>query len=135
LSRRISSRRNSEAGFTMIEAVVALALLSIILAAIGSLVARNVRGAQQLEQHTALMQTARLIASRLPQEGQPLPTELAGREAGYRWQMRISPFVDADAAIPDSPFVPQRVELRVQSSTGAIVSLETVRLQYRGERQ
>jgi general secretion pathway protein I len=119
----------------MIEAVVALALLSIILAAIGSLVARNVRGAQQLEQHTALMQTARLIASRLPQEGEPLPTQLAGREAGYRWQMRISPFMDTDAAIPDSPFIPRRVELRVQSPTGAIVSLETVRLQYRDERQ
>ncbi|WP_246791521.1 type II secretion system GspH family protein [Bradyrhizobium commune] len=119
----------------MIEAVIALALLSIVLAAVGSLVARNVRGAQQLEQHTALMQTARLIASRLPQEGQPLPTELSGREAGYRWQMRISPFVDADTAVPDSPFVPQRVELRVQSPTGAIVSFETVRLQYRDGRQ
>lgn len=119
----------------MIEAVVALALLSIVLAAIGSLVARNVRGARQLEQHTALMQTARLIASRLPQEGQPLPAELAGREAGYRWQMRISPFTDADTAIPDSPFVPQRVELRVRSPSGAIVSLETVRLQIRDERQ
>lgn len=135
MSRRISSRHHSEAGFTMIEAVVALALVSIVLAAIGSLVARNVRGAQQLEQHTALMQTARLIASRLPQGGQPLPTELAGREAGYRWQMRISPFVDDETAVADSPFIPRRIELRVQSPTGAIVSLETVRLQYREERQ
>lgn len=116
----------------MIEAVVALALVSIVVAAIGSLVARNVRGAQQ---HTALMQTARLIASRLPQGGQPLPAELAGREAGYRWQMRISPFVDDETAVADSPFIPRRIELRVQSPTGAIVSLETVRLQYREERQ
>jgi general secretion pathway protein I len=119
----------------MIEAVVALALVSIVLAAIGSLVARNVRGAQQLEQHVALVQTARLIASRLPQGAQPFPTELAGRVSGYRWQMRISPFVDEDMAVPDSPFVPRRIELRVQSPTGAIVSLETVRLQYQDERQ
>jgi general secretion pathway protein I len=119
----------------MIEAVVALALVSIVLAAIGSLVARNVRGAQQLEQHVALMQTARLIASRLPQGAQPLPTELAGKESGYRWQMRISPFAIEDAGIPDSPLVPRRIELRVQSPTGAIVSLETVRLQYRDQRE
>ena len=117
----------------MIEAVVALALVSIVLAAIGSLVARNVRGAQQLEQHTALMQMARLIASRLPQGGEPLPPELAGKEAGFRWQMRISTFVNEDTAVPDSPLIPRRVELRVQSPTGAIVSLETVRLQYREE--
>jgi general secretion pathway protein I len=119
----------------MIEAVVALALVAIVLAAIGSLVARNVRGEQQLEQHVALMQTARLIASGLPQGAQPLPTELAGRVSGYRWQMRISPFLEEDAMVAESQFIPRRIELRVQSPGGAIVSLETVRLQNRDERQ
>jgi len=119
----------------MIEAVVALALVSIVLAAVGALVARNVRGELQLEQHVALMQTARLIAAGLPQGAQPLPTELAGRVSGYRWQMRISPFLDEDSLIPESQFIPQRIELRVQSPTGAIVSLETVRPQSRDERR
>lgn len=119
----------------MIEAVVALAIVSIVLAAIGSLVASNVRGAHHLEQHVALTQTARLIASGIPRGGEPGPNDLAGEVSGYRWQMRISPFLDGGAVVAESPFIPERVELRVQSPTGAIVSLETVRLQNRDERR
>jgi general secretion pathway protein I len=134
LSRRISAKDNGESGFTMIEAVVALALVMIVLAAIGSLVATNARGARALEQHVALMETARLIASGIPHSGEPLPNDLAGEVTGYRWQMRVSPFVGGDSVIPESRFLPQRIELRVQSPSGVIASFETVRLQHRDER-
>lgn len=130
MSRRIASRRSAEDGFTMIEAVVALALVTILLASIGSLVAVNARGAQSLERHVALMQSARLIASALPRGGEPLSSDLAGEVSGYRWQMRVSPF-SGGAAIAESRFAPQRIELRVQSPSGAIASFETVRLQRR----
>jgi general secretion pathway protein I len=113
----------------MIEAVVALALVAVVLAAIGQLVASNSRGARILEQHVALTDTARLIASTIPRAGAPLSDDLAGQVSGHRWQMRVSPFVDDVSIIPESRFIPQRIELRVQSPTGAILSLETVRLQ------
>ena len=134
MSRRVTSQESGEGGFTMIEAVVALALVAVILAAIGSLVATNARGALALEQHVALMETARLIASGIPRSGQPLPDDLAGEVSGYRWQMRVSPFVGEDSVIPEARFVPQRIELRVKSPSGAIASFETVRLQSRGGR-
>jgi general secretion pathway protein I len=118
----------------MIEAVVALALVTVVLAAIGSLVATNVRGARNLEQHIILMETARLIASGIPRGGEPLPDDLAGEVSGHRWQMRISPFLGGGSVVPESRFIPQRIELRVQSPSGAIASFETVRLQNRGER-
>jgi general secretion pathway protein I len=117
----------------MIEAVVALALVAIVLAAIGALVATNSRGVQTLDQHTALMQTARMIASTLPRNGEPLPRDLTGEVSGYRWQMQASPFMGAPA-VPESRFIPQRVELRVRSPSGAIASFETVRLQNRDAR-
>jgi general secretion pathway protein I len=132
LSRRTCFEQNGESGFTLIEAVVALALVTVVLAAIGSLVATNARGAQNLQQHVGSMQAARLIASAIPRSGAPLP-DLAGEVSGHRWQMRISPFLEGPV-VPESRFVPQRVELRVQSPTGAIASFETVRLQSRGER-
>lgn len=113
----------------MVEAVIALALVMVVLAAIGSLVATNVRGAAKLEQHVGLMQTARLIASSIPRNGEPFPADLAGEVAGYRWQTRISPFVDGSSVVPESRFIPNRVELRVRSPSGVIASFETVRLQ------
>jgi general secretion pathway protein I len=114
----------------MIEAVVALALVTVVLAAIGSLVATNSRGARNLEQHVALVETARLVASSIPRHGQPLPDHLVGEVSGHRWQMRISPFFGG-SFVPEARFIPQRVELRVRSPGGAILSLETVRLQSR----
>jgi general secretion pathway protein I len=133
LSRSTCSEPDREGGFTVIEAVVALALVAVLLSAIGSLVATNSRGVRELEQHVALIETARLIATGLPRNGEPLPGELAGNLSGYRWEMRLSPFVDQDAAVPDSRFAPVRIELVVRSPTGATVAFETVRLQSRGE--
>jgi general secretion pathway protein I len=101
LSGRILSRQSAESGFTMIEAVVALALVAVVLAAIGTLVATNARGAQTLGQHTALMQTARMIASALPRSGEPLPKDLAGEVSGYRWQMQTSPFFGGGPVVPE----------------------------------
>lgn len=135
MSRRKSSKENSESGFTLIEAVVTLALVAVALAAIGSLVATNARGARALEQHVALMETARLIASGMPQSGEAFPDDLAGEVNGYRWQMRVSPFVGSNLVIPESRFLPRRIELRVQSPSGVIASFETVRLQNRDDRR
>lgn len=131
MSRKTSSSRRGEAGFTMIEAVVALALVTIVLAAIGTLVATNSRGAWKLEQHAALVNAARVVVSTLPRAGAAMPDDLRGQVAGHRWQMRVTPFDDVQA-VPDSQFVPQRVELRVQAPGGAVMSFETIRLQSRG---
>jgi general secretion pathway protein I len=119
----------------MVEAVVALALVTVVLAAIGSLAATTARGTVKLEQHVALMQTARLIASTIPRNGEALADDLAGETSGYRWQMRASPFFGAGFFVAESRFVPQRIELRVQSPSGATVALETVRLQNRNGRR
>jgi general secretion pathway protein I len=129
LSRKISPEQDGQSGFTMIEAVVTLALVTVVLSAIGYLVAANTRGVRILEQHVALMETARLVATSIPRNGETLPDDLTGEMSGDRWQIRLSPFLNGVPAVPESRFVPQRLELRVRSPSGAILTLETVRLQ------
>ncbi|MBC9879632.1 type II secretion system protein [Bradyrhizobium sp. INPA01-394B] len=128
----MARKQNSESGFTMIEAVIALAVVAIVLAAIGSLVASNARGVQFVDDHVALMQTARLIASGIPRNGERFPKDTTGEVDGYRWQMRISPFLIGNGAA-GAQFSPERIELRVRSPAGTTVLLETVRLQNRSE--
>lgn len=132
MTRPLPTEANRESGFTLIEALVALVLIAVILAAIGELVATNSHGERSLERHVGLMETARLIAAGLPRDGEPLPKDLAGVMSGYRWQMRVSPFFERAAPVPGSRFIPVRIELRVRSPSGTMVALETVRLQSAG---
>ncbi|MGJ4996965.1 prepilin-type N-terminal cleavage/methylation domain-containing protein [Bradyrhizobium sp. HKCCYLS3077] len=119
-----------EAGFALVEVLVALVVIAVTLSAIGALAATNTRGVGRLRQHVGLIATIRLVAAGLPRAGEPLPQQLSGELAGHRWQMRVSRFGDINN--DQSRFVPARIELRVRSASGAMMTVETIRLQSRG---
>jgi general secretion pathway protein I len=132
LSHAMASERNGESGFTLIEALVALALVAVLLTAVGSLVASAANGTRTLEQHLALVETARMIASVIPGRGELSSGDLGGEVLGYRWRADVSPFFGGGSApVPSSPWMPQGVLVRIQSPSGAILAIETVRLQKR----
>jgi general secretion pathway protein I len=123
--------RHGVAGFTLIEVLIALAIVSISLAAIGSLMASTIRAMRSIDQRFALVETARAVETGLPDRGE-LTGGLAGDLAGHRWRVDVSPFVAnfVDPRLP-SPWVPQAVVIRVQSPGGAILQVNTVRLRRR----
>ena len=134
MSRSIKVQsRGSSAGFTLIEVVVALAVLAVSLTAIGSLVASNIRATRALDQRLALATTARAILTGLPDREQLTLSNSSGDIAGHRWRLDLLPFV-ADFVDPrrTTPWVPQAVVLRVQSPSGQVLRVDTVRLR-RGE--
>ena len=127
-----SSHDGPTAGFTLIEVLVALAVVAISLVAIGSVMATTTRGVRSLEQHVSLMESARTIATNLPPRAQLVPGSLTGDIYGTRWRVDVVPF--AGAGIPlvaDSQWLPQTIRIRVQSPSGAFLGLDTVRLQRR----
>jgi general secretion pathway protein I len=118
------------AGFTIIEVLIAIAVVAISLTAIGTLTGTTIRGVRSLEQHVALVGTARTVAASLPSRTQLAPGELAGELYGHRWRIGVSPFVDdAIAPAPDSLWIPEIITIRIQSPSGAVLGLKTVRLQ------
>lgn len=130
--RRASpGRKRGDSGFTLIEVLIALAVVSISLAAIGSLMATTVRAMRSIDQHFALVETARTIETGLPDRAD-LTGNLSGDLAGHRWRVNVSPFVAdfVDPRLP-TPWVPQSVVIRVQSPGGAILRVDTIRLQRR----
>ncbi len=128
--------QNSNAGFTLIEALVALAVAAISLAAIGLLMAGNIRGSGRIEQHLGLAETLRAVETGLPDRTGLSTGTLTGEMHDQAWSVDIAPF-PGDFVNPRAAqlWTPQMLVIKVQSPSGAALQLETIRLGRRtGER-
>jgi general secretion pathway protein I len=113
--------------------LIAIAVVAVSLTAIGSLMAASIRGTRSLEQHLALVETTRAIATGLPSRGGLKLGSLSGNLADHRWRVDVTPFGanNVDPRLP-TPWVPQEVVIRVQSPGGGpIMQVNTVRLRRR----
>jgi general secretion pathway protein I len=119
-----------DAGFTIIEVLIALAVVAVSIVAIGSVMSTNVRGVRLLEQHVTLMQTARsVMTADIPPRAELGPGAVSGQQNDYRWQIDIGPLGE-DWAVPDADvaWIPALVRIQVRSPSGAVSDLKTVRL-------
>jgi general secretion pathway protein I len=122
-----------DAGFTIIEVLIALAIVAVGIVAIGSVMATNVRGVRSLEQHVALMQATRTVmAAGIPARAKLGPGALSGQTDDYRWTIEVGP-LGSDWAVPgaDVAWVPELVRIRVRSPSGVTSDIRTVRLIHR----
>jgi len=132
---RVPTNR-SDAGFTILEVLIALAVVAIAIVAIGYVMSTNVRGVRALEDHVALMQTAQtVLTTAIPPRKEMAPGRLAGQIRDYGWQVDIGP-VGGGWVIDnaDVAWIPELVKIRVRSPSGAAIDLETVRLM-RGQKR
>jgi general secretion pathway protein I len=132
VTRPSTDRRTDrpDAGFTIIEVLVALALVAVVIVAIGSVMATNVRGVRSFEQHVALTQAARAVMTNgIPPRAGLHAGASSGQIDGYRWTVDVSPLGGEWSGPPaDAPWVPQLVRVRVTSPSGAVSDIRTVRL-------
>jgi general secretion pathway protein I len=122
-----------DAGFTIIEVLVALAVVAVSIVAIGSVMSTNVRGVRSLEQHVTLMQTARTVMTvGIPPRAELGPGVLSGQIDDYKWTIDVGPMGEGwDVPGADVAWIPALVRIRVRSSSGAESDLRTVRLMRR----
>lgn len=127
-----ASRRRGTAGFTLIEVVIALAVIAVALAAIGSVIATTVRGARSIDTKLMLIETARAIETALPDRETFKPGNFSGEMSGHRWRVDVLPFIftNVDPRLP-TPWVPLTVVVRIQSPNGPVLQVNTVRLRRR----
>ena len=128
MSRKSCS--DGEAGFTLIEALVALAIVAAVLGSIGAVIATTVKGTRGIDQRLALGGTAETLLAALPARTLLKPGRQSGETAGHRWRIDVSPMnvaVSTDAP-PTQRFVPLAVTLRLQAPGGPAMQVTTVRL-------
>jgi general secretion pathway protein I len=127
------STERHDAGFTILEVLVALALVAVVIVAVGSLMATNVRGVRAFGRHVALMQATRAaLASAIPPRRDLREGQTSGQAEGYRWTVDVSP-LGGGWEVPNSRanWVPELVRIRVSSPSGATSDIRTVRLMKR----
>lgn len=130
LRTTLPSTDRCDAGFTIIEVLIALALVAVSILAIGSVMSTNVRGVRLLEQHVTLMQTARsVMTADIPPRAELGLGSLSGQVNDHQWKIDVGPLGE-DWAVPgaDAAWIPALVRIQVRSPSGAVSDLKTVRL-------
>jgi general secretion pathway protein I len=117
LSRKSCS--DGIAGFTLIEALVALAIVAAVLSSIGAVIATTVKGTRSIDQRLALTGAAETLFAALPARNLLKPGRQSGELAGHRWR--------SDAP-ENQRFMPLAVNMRLQALGGPAIQLTTVRL-------
>lgn len=131
MSRRSCS---DAAGFTLIEALVALAIIAVVLGTIGSVIATTAKGTRSIDQRLALSGTAERLLADLPARGLLKPGRQGGELAGSRWRVDVAPMNVAGGDPATDRFVPMAVNLRLQRADGSAIQVTTVKLVPRGSR-
>jgi general secretion pathway protein I len=130
LFRRTSPTDGRTAGFTILEVLIALAVVAVSIVAIGSVMSTNVRGVRSLEQHVMLMQAVRTIAAtEVPSREKIGFGTWSGRTNDHQWRIDVSPMGEEWApAGSEVAWIPALVRIQVRSPSGAVTDLKTVRL-------
>ncbi len=123
-----SPETGKSAGFTLVEALAALAITLAGLGALAELSHQSFRAGVGAEHRLALVSTTRKILAGLPGRAALPDAELSGVEDNHLWKIAAAPFLLPLAAPNVSPWRPERVALRVQGPGGEILEVETVRL-------
>lgn len=125
MSRRSCS---DTAGFTLIEALVALAIIAVVLGTIGSVIATTAKGTRAIDQRLALAGTAETLLADLPARALLKPGRRSGELAGSRWRIDVAPMNVPGGDPASDRFVPLAVNLRLQRADGSAIQVTTVRL-------
>ena len=119
---------SGERGFTLIEALVALAIIAAVLTSIGMVIGTTVRGTRAIGQRLALSGAAETLLANLPARDALKPGRQTGELAGHRWRIDVGPIDAAASTAPQSHFMPLVVNMRMQGPGGATFQVTTVRL-------
>lgn len=125
-----TSRSRPDAGFTLIEALIALAIVTMTLSAIGGVIATTVRGTRAIEQRLALAGTADTLFAALPDRRSLTPESQTGELAGHLWRIDAAPLNAAQPGLA-SRWMPLAINMRVRSPDGSTIVITTVRLAQR----
>jgi general secretion pathway protein I len=124
----LSRKNRSDAGFTLIEALVALAIVAVVLSSIGGVIAMTVKGTVAIDQRLALAGAAETLLAELPARHLLKVGRQSGELAGHRWRIDVTAMNAETREATQDRFVPLAVNLQLAAPGGGALQITTVRL-------
>lgn len=122
----------ASAGFSLFEALAALAVIAAGMGAIGSLTNASIRATLVTERHLSDVETARKIIVGMPSRADLSDAALSGALDDHHWQIEASPYpVSRLSGSSSSVWEPETIVLRVGASSGGAIEVDTIRLRKR----
>lgn len=120
----------NDAGFTLIEALVALALVALCLGAIGALTSRTIRSVVKVDQRLELVSSLRKVEAALP-ERKNLGVAASGDALAGLWSIEVAPYPDpSPPSLKKEPpqWTAAAILVSVAAPDGARAAVATIRL-------
>ena len=130
-ARGVMRSAAASGGFTLIEVVVAIAVLALVLGAIGGAVGTIVKGLRSVDRQLPLLETAQGLLAALPDRNALRPGAQRGTTGAVQWRIDVAPLNGAAAgtgAAQSAKWMPLLVTVSVQGRDGPPVRLDTIRL-------
>lgn len=122
--------QSSESGFTLVETLVAFAILAVSLAALSQSLSGGLRSVAKAERVIIATSLARSILNRVGTDLPLAPGRRNGQaDGGLAWSAEISPANELIAGgSSGANFTPYRVVIEVKDGGGILIDLETLKL-------
>lgn len=121
------------AGFTLIEALVALTILGLSLVVLTQIFSQGTRNIAEIEARARAMAIAEgVLAETMNEPLAPLSSDTNGSEHGFDWSVQTRPFTASnDNALPNGDYQLNHVEVIVEWTSGRTrrsVTLDSLKL-------
>jgi len=122
-------RAGQSAGFTLLEALIAIVILALSLSALLQLYSTGLRGVGSIDDHLRARLLAQSVMAEMSYDRRLRPGKLQGRFDQFAWTLSITPFDDGQPAPQQvNPWTLHRLALTVTWSQGRRIELQTLRM-------
>jgi len=117
------------AGFTLLEALIAIVILALSLSALLQLYSTGLRGIASIDDNLRARLLAQSVMAEMSYDRRLQPGRLQGRLDQFAWTLSITPFDDGDPAPQQpGPWTLHRLALTVTWPQGRRIELQTLRM-------
>ena len=117
------------AGFTLLEALIAIVILALSLSALLQLYSTGLRGIATIDDNLRARLLAQSVMAEVSYDRRLQPGRLQGRRDQFAWTLSITPFDDGEPAPQQpGPWTLHRLALTVSWPQGRRIELQTLRM-------